>query len=349
MLKNIKRILIRFKDSIYSGSINPKGKQERLNLIFRSLVLHLHPPLINKKVLKFNHTFGLGGMAIILICMQFITGLLLRFYYEPFAGKAYDSILSLQSNVFFGQFIRNLHYWAAVFLIVITILHLLRVFFSGAFHGKRQFNWVLGVILLHLVLFSNFTGYLLPWDQLSYWAVTVSTSMLDYFPLIGGFIKGLLIGGDEIGTPTLIIFYNLHTGILPILMILIMAFHFWRVRKSGGVIIPQNDSEDELTQIARFIANISPDIPWHISRFHPDYKMTDKEMTPLETLHMAYDIGKKAGLNYIYVGNIMGNKYESTHCPSCDKIVIERLGYRIIINNLEKNKCECGKEIKGVF
>ncbi|MDX1701534.1 MAG: cytochrome b N-terminal domain-containing protein, partial [Melioribacteraceae bacterium] len=176
---------------------------------------------------------------------QFITGLLLRFYYEPFAGRAYDSIINLQSNVFFGQLIRNLHYWAAVFLIVITLLHLLRVFFSGAFHGKRQFNWVLGIILLLLVLFSNFTGYLLPWDQLSYWAVTVSTSMLDYFPLIGVLIKGLLIGGDEIGTSTLIIFYNLHTGILPILIIFIMAFHFWRVRKAGGVIIPQNDSEDE--------------------------------------------------------------------------------------------------------
>jgi quinol-cytochrome oxidoreductase complex cytochrome b subunit len=245
LLKNIKRILQRFKDSIYTGSLNPKDKQERLNLIFRSLVLHLHPPLINSKVVNFNHTFGLGGMAIVLICMQFITGLLLRFYYEPFAGKAYDSIISLQSDLFFGQLIRNLHYWAAVFLVIITILHLLRVFFSGAFQGKRQFNWVLGVILLLLVIFSNFTGYLLPWDQLSYWAVTVSTSMLDYLPLVGSFIKGLMIGGDEIGTPTIIIFYNFHTGILPILIIIVMAFHFWRVRKAGGVIIPQDDNNDE--------------------------------------------------------------------------------------------------------
>ena len=116
------------------------------------------------------------------------------------------------------------------------------------------------------------------------------------------------------------------------------------------LIVPgENDSDSELKQIAEFISSVSKDIPWHISRFHPDYKMRDKDMTSQENLNKAYNIGKKVGLNYIYVGNIFGNKYESTHCPSCKKIVIERLGYRIIRNNLEKNKCQCGKEIKGKF
>jgi len=116
------------------------------------------------------------------------------------------------------------------------------------------------------------------------------------------------------------------------------------------LIVPgENDSEKELKQIAEFISGVSKDIPWHISRFHPDYKMLNKNITSEKTLDKAYKIGKKAGLNYIYVGNIFGNNYESTHCPECGEIVIERLGYRIIRNNLEKNKCECGKEIKGKF
>jgi quinol-cytochrome oxidoreductase complex cytochrome b subunit len=237
-------IFERFKKSIYQGSLNPKSEQDRLRLIFRSLILHLHPPTINQKVIKFNHTFGLGGMAVILICIQFITGLLLRFTYEPFPGRAYDSILHLQNSVLFGQLIRNLHHWSAVFLIIITLLHLLRVFFTGAFHGLRQFNWVLGIILFLIIIFSNFTGYLLPWDQLSYWAVIVSTSMLDYIPFIGTYLMEMVLAGKEVGNSTLLLFYNLHTGIFPILLILIMAFHFWRVRKAGGVVIPKSEKED---------------------------------------------------------------------------------------------------------
>lgn len=243
---NKKNIFIRLKDSIYQGSVNPKDENQRLRLIFKSLFLHLHPPTIDERVIKFNHTFGLGGMAVVLICLQFITGLLLRFFYEPFPGRAYDSIVYLENNVLFGQLLRNIHYWSAVFLIVITFLHLLRVYFTGAFHGKRQFNWVLGIFLLIVILLSNFTGYLLPWDQLSYWAITVSTSMLEYIPLIGNVLKEIVIGGSEIGNATLLIFYNFHTGILPILLILILAFHFWRVRKAGGVIIPAGENKNRI-------------------------------------------------------------------------------------------------------
>ncbi len=107
-MRDIKEnIFKRFKNSIYSESINPSEEDKRINLIFRNLVLHLHPPKINSKVLKFNHTFGLGGMAVVLICMQFFTGLLLRFFYEPFPGRAYDSILHLQNNVLFGQLVKK--------------------------------------------------------------------------------------------------------------------------------------------------------------------------------------------------------------------------------------------------
>ena len=240
----INKIFQRFKNSIYQGSLNPPSEQDRIRLVLKSLILHLHPPTISEKVIKFNHTFGLGGMVVVLICIQFITGLLLRFTYEPFPGLAYDSILHLQSNILFGQLIRNLHHWSAVFLIIITLLHLLRVFFTGAFHDKRQFNWVLGIILFLIIVFSNFTGYLLPWDQLSYWAVTVSTSILEYVPFIGTFLMEMVLAGKEVGSSTLLVFYNLHTGIFPILLILIMAFHFWRVRKAGGVVVPKSDKED---------------------------------------------------------------------------------------------------------
>ncbi|MCB0744603.1 MAG: cytochrome b N-terminal domain-containing protein, partial [Ignavibacteriae bacterium] len=244
MTNKNKNIFTRFKNSIYQGSLNPTSEQDRLRLVFKSLILHLHPPTINEKVIKFNHTFGLGGMVVVLICIQIITGLLLRFTYEPFPGRAYDSILHLQNNIVFGQLIRNLHHWSAVFLIIIVLLHLLRVFFTGAFHGKRQFNWVIGVLLFVIIIFSNFTGYLLPWDQLSYWAINVSTSMLEYTPFIGTFLMKIILAGKEVGNSTLLVFYNLHTGIFPILLILIMAFHFWRVRKAGGVVVPKSETED---------------------------------------------------------------------------------------------------------
>ena len=206
--------------------------------VFSNIILHLHPKSISSESLRFNRTFGLGGMAALLIVIQFITGILLRFYYEPFPQKAYDSILILQNNVLFGQLIRNIHHWSGVFLVLITFLHLLRVFFTGAYQSPRHVNWIIGLILLAIVIFSNFTGYLLPWDQLAYWAITVSTSILQYIPFVGNNLREFIISGTEVNAETLIVFYNFHTAVLPILLLLLMAYHFWRVRKSGGVITP---------------------------------------------------------------------------------------------------------------
>ena len=205
-----------------------------------NIFLHLHPQSIKKDAIAFNRTFGLGGMAALLIVIQFITGIMLRFYYEPFPQKAYDSILHLQNNVLFGQLIRNIHHWCGVFLVVIAFLHLLRVFFTGGFQSSRKINWIIGLVLLILIVFSNFTGYLLPWDQLAYWAVTVGTSLLNYFPVIGDGIRQFVLSGDEVNANTLIIFYNFHTAVLPILLLLLMAYHFWRVRKAGGVYFPES-------------------------------------------------------------------------------------------------------------
>ena len=117
------------------------------------------------------------------------------------------------------------------------------------------------------------------------------------------------------------------------------------------LVIPgENDSDTELKKIAEFIASVDNNIPWHVSRFHPDYKMTDKSFTPAKTLHKAYDIGKKAGLNFIYVGNVLGDKYEHTYCPKCDKLLIKRWGFKILENHIEKNKCRyCKTKIAGIF
>jgi quinol-cytochrome oxidoreductase complex cytochrome b subunit len=201
-----------------------------------NIFLHLHPPTIKEEAIAFNRTFGLGGMAALLIVIQFLTGIMLRFYYEPFPGLAYDSIILLQNNVLFGRLIRNIHHWSGVFLLIITFLHLLRTFLTGAYQSPRQVNWIVGLLLLALVIFSNFTGYLLPWDQLAYWAITVSTSILSY----------IIIAGTEVNADTLLIFYNLHSSVLPILILLLMAYHFWRVRKAGGVKVPNNSEENKI-------------------------------------------------------------------------------------------------------
>ncbi len=212
---------------------------------FRNFALHLHPVSINKEAIRFNRTFGLGGMAALLFIVQAFTGILLRFLYEPVPEKAYDSILFIQEEVLFGQFIRNIHHWSGIFFVLITFLHLIRTFYSQAYYTPRRVNWVIGVVLLFIVILSNFTGYLLPWDQLAFWAITVSTNMLEYFPIVGGWLQTAIRGGTEVGSATLLNFYNFHTSILPLSLIVLMGYHFWRVRKAKGIALPESRSEVE--------------------------------------------------------------------------------------------------------
>ena len=171
---------------------------------------------------------------------------LLLLAYEPSAERAYGSVLSLRDDTAIGGFVRNIHFWAANSLVLVTVLHLLRVFYTGAFRAPRRFNWVIGLLLFALVLASNFTGYLRPWDQLAFWAVTIGTGMLEYVPLIGPTLEAALRGGPEVGPKTLSIFFVLHIAILPILGAILAAFHFWLVRKAGGVILPGRILENPL-------------------------------------------------------------------------------------------------------
>jgi len=237
-------ILHRFWRSVFRAPLNPRDDTDRKRIVVSHLFLHNRPVRVSSATVRYTHTFGLGGMSIVLFGMLAATGVLLMFVYEPSPGYAYDSIVSLRADVFFGRLVRNVHYWSANLLIVVATLHLVRVYLTGAYYGARQLNWVLGLALLLCAMGSNFTGYLLPWDQLSYWATTIVTGMLGYAPLVGGWLQGVVRGGDEIGAATLVGFYAAHTTLLPVLIVALMALHFWRVRKAGGVVVPRAPGEE---------------------------------------------------------------------------------------------------------
>ena len=211
--------------------------------IFKTFVFHIRPRMVAEKTLRFTLTFGLGGIAAVLVTLQFSTGLLLKFAYEPFPAQAYDSLIRLQTGFIFGQFVRNIHFWSANFLVAVLFLHVLRVFCTGAFRPPRRVNWIVGLALFGLVLAANLTGYLLPWDQLAYWATTICLGMLEYIPGVGGFLQQWLMGGPQIGAATLRNFFALHTAVLPAAVAALMAFHFWRVRKAGGLVVPRSPGE----------------------------------------------------------------------------------------------------------
>jgi len=241
--------------SVFPGLRQPAGQRGRYRLFFNSLLLHFRPRTVNERTLRLTLSWGLGGMAAVLIGVLFATGLLLKFYYAPFTGQAYESILYLQEQVVFGKLIRNVHHWSANGLLLAVFIHFLRVFFTGAFHAPRQFNWVIGLGLFLVVLASNFTGYLLPWDQLAFWAVTISSGMLEYVPWIGEWFQRLLLGGSEVSSATLSIFYAVHTAVLPVLLVIVMPFHFWRVRKAGGLVVPHRP-EEAVENRGRFVDTI---------------------------------------------------------------------------------------------
>ena len=237
-------VLQRIRYSIFPGTLQRPEYRERYRNFFNSLILHFRPRSVQERTLRFTLTWGLGGMAVVLVCMLFATGLMLKFVYQPVPDRAYESIIHLQNNVLFGQLIRNIHHWSGNILLIIVFLHLLRVFFTGAFHPPRQFNWIIGLVMFLAVLTSNITGYLLPWDQLAFWAITICTGMLEYIPGIGEWLQGLVRGGSDIGPATLSIFFAIHTAVIPACLLILMPFHFWRVRKAGGLVIPRTPDED---------------------------------------------------------------------------------------------------------
>ena len=248
-------LVARIWRSISSRSLFSKSDDERKWVFANSLMLHTRPVRVPARSLRYTHTFGLGGMSLVLFMLLASTGLLMIFVYEPSPERAYESILFMQEEILFGRLIRGVHYWSANLLIAAAVLHMLRVFMTGAFHAPRQSNWIIGLSLLFLILLSGFTGYLLPWDQISYWAITICTEMLGYMPGIGQTLQRVILGGAEIGSATVINFYALHTIVVPLLLVALMTWHFWRVRLSGGVVVPQ-DAEGDPQEGADYVPYI---------------------------------------------------------------------------------------------
>jgi quinol-cytochrome oxidoreductase complex cytochrome b subunit len=221
----------------------PDNPLDRSLAMTSNLFFHLHPVKISRKSLRWSYSFGLGVLSIILFGVLVWTGVLLMFYYVPSVERAYPTIKQIQLSVPLGQLTRNMHRWSAHAMVLIVILHMARVFYTGAYKPPREFNWIVGVVLLLLTLGASFTGYLLPWDQLSYWAITVGTNIAGYAPAVGTAVRTTLLGGTEVGQNALIRFYTLHIAFLPLMLVLLISLHLWRVRKDGG--LAASDIHDE--------------------------------------------------------------------------------------------------------
>jgi quinol-cytochrome oxidoreductase complex cytochrome b subunit len=249
-LGNVKGLFRNIHESVFRHG-RPTSDRARTQTVVQNFFLHIHPARINRHSLKVTTTLGLGIMTLALFIILTITGILLMLYYKPSVDGAYDSIKDIHNVVPTGRMMRNVHRWAAEGMVVMVLLHMGRVFYTSAYKGPRAFNWVLGMTLFVLTLALSFTGYLLPWDQLAFWAVTIgsgiagsTTELTDALGVTqhfdpGTIIREGLLGAHYIGEEALIRFYTLHIMILPIVLVIIAAVHFWRIRKDGGLVRPE--------------------------------------------------------------------------------------------------------------
>jgi quinol-cytochrome oxidoreductase complex cytochrome b subunit len=213
----------------------PNDERSRAYAVMNNVFLHIHPVRVRQHAVKFAYTFCLGGLSFFLFLFLTVTGVLLMFYYRPATSVAYQDMKDLDTLINFGLLLRNMHRYSAHAMVIVVFLHMLRVFYTGAYRPPREFNWAIGAILLFCTFFLSFTGYLLPWDQLGIWAVTVGTNMAGATPFVGEQTRFLLIGGYEISDNTLVRWYVLHVIGMPLITAVLMAVHFWRIRKDGGI------------------------------------------------------------------------------------------------------------------
>ncbi len=224
--------------------------------VANNLILHLHPASVPLPAVNFRYTWGLGGISAVLAAMLALTGILLMFRYDARMDYAYISIQEIETKIMFGSLLRAVHHWSANLLVISSFLHLVRVFLTGSYKQGRSTNWIIGVLLFVSALASNFTGYLLPWDQLSYWAITVSTNLMAYIPLIGTGLRNFFLGGPQVGQTALNNFYALHVVFLPVLMAAMLGYHFWKIRKNGGISQPlrhENEKVERLSTIPHLV------------------------------------------------------------------------------------------------
>jgi len=227
-----------FWESIFRSS---GGRSKGYNAL-----LHIHPRSVLKENIRFNRTFCMGGLAFLMFLVLTVSGLLLMFFYVPEVDRAYRDMKDLAYVIPFGRLVRNIHRWSAHAMVIFVVLHMARVFYHKAYRHPREFNWVIGVVCLVITLLLSFTGYLLPWDQLAYWAITVGTNIISYIPFIGSKgplsmvaantdVRYFVLGSQSVGQNGLLRFYVLHVVVLPLALFIAIMFHFWRVRKDNQV------------------------------------------------------------------------------------------------------------------
>ncbi len=228
-------------------SFSPKSEKESSDAIVKNFWLHWFPAQVSLRSFSWKYSYWLGTITAVLFFQLCLTGIILMFLYIPSTEKAYQSIKDLEYVVSFGWFIRRLHRFSAHGMVIMAFLHMVRVFFTGAYkkgtaaESNRPLNWIVGLVLFLLTLFLSFTGYLLPWDQLAFWAVTVGANIGRSVPVIGEWIYFVLVGGTGIGQNTLLRFYVLHCFFLPAGVLFLFAYHMWRIRKDGGLACVDNE------------------------------------------------------------------------------------------------------------
>src|SRR5689334_5462890 len=232
-------------------SWNPRGEREAGDSIVRNLLLHWFPAKISRPSLSFRYSLWLGTAAATLFFVLTVTGVALMFLYVPSVERAYLSVKDIEFVTSYGWFIRGVHRIAAHLMVAVVVLHMARAFLTGAFKNgfgnvqNRPLNWIIGVVMLLITLFLSFTGYLLPWDQLAYWAVTVGTNIASAAPVVGEWMRFILLGGNTIEQSTLIRFYVLHCFFLPLGVLALFSYHMWRIRKDGGLACVDKESLDQ--------------------------------------------------------------------------------------------------------
>jgi cytochrome b6 len=220
--------------SIFRSGSGPSNLHRALS-IQQNVFLHLFSTKVRRRMISFSATWYLGTLTFGTFLILVITGILLMLYYHPSVPQAYADMKDLQFVVSSGVFLRNLHRWSAHAMVLLVFAHMCKVFYRGAYRPPREFNWVVGVVLLILTLLLSYTGYLLPWDQLAFWAITVGSNIMSSVPVLGARMRFLMLGGNTVNANALLRFYVLHCVILPLFAVMFIAVHFWRIRKDGGI------------------------------------------------------------------------------------------------------------------
>jgi quinol-cytochrome oxidoreductase complex cytochrome b subunit len=190
---------------------------------------------VRERQLGYRQTWYLGALTLGAFTIQLITGLLLMFYYHPSIPQAYTDMKDLQFVVSFGPLLRSLHRWSAHAMVFLVFVHMAKVFYRGAYRPPRQLNWIVGLGLLQLTLLLSYTGYLLPWDQLSFWGTTVGSNIMSSIPYLGDKLRFIILGGHGVNANFLLRFYVLHTLVLPLAVISLVVVHIWRLHRDGGM------------------------------------------------------------------------------------------------------------------